>query len=113
MITFDLRPSSPNDFNIYQTTTLTHAVGSSKDLSAGYVYSGLPHMKDRVVQTSSIFSPFQMVTSLGSFIRAEILPHFLVELPTHYHPHLLRVLPQQVPVIPCVVTILIEHVLRK
>ena len=70
-------------------------------------------MKDRVVQTSSIFTSFQMVTSLGSFLPAEELPHFLVELPTHYQPHLLRVLPQQVPVIPCVVTTLVKHVLRK
>ena len=70
-------------------------------------------MKDRVVQTSSIFSSFQMVTSLGSFLPAEELPHFSVELPTHYQPHLLRVLPQQVPVIPCVVTTLVKHVLRK
>ena len=44
---------------------------------------------------------------------AEELPHFRVELPSHNQPHPPRVLPEQVSMIPCVITTLFKPFLHK
>uniref|UniRef100_A0A0A9G5X1 Tfiih, polypeptide, putative n=1 Tax=Arundo donax TaxID=35708 RepID=A0A0A9G5X1_ARUDO len=82
----------------------------------------------RIVHTSCLFppnGPFEALfsdqhggssrpnTRSFSSLPAEELPHFWVELPSYDQSHSLRVLPEQVSTIPCMITALFKQFLAR